>query len=109
MEGTPFPTHPSTVAPLTVAEFTSKLDLDASVPFDAICQRFLDDTNRAVVWLIRFRALTDWRDRSEVVRWLQSDPVQIQHACELAATFELNEDWNFDAERFRSALEAADR
>jgi hypothetical protein len=109
MRATPFPAHPSEVATLTVPEFTYALDLEASVSFDAICQRFVHDANRALVWFIRFRALTDLRDRTEIAAWLQSEPRHVQHVCELAASFELNEDWEFDAERFRSALESVDR
>ena len=105
MRETPFPSHPSQVATLTVSEFTYALDLEASVSFDAICRRFLDDANRALVWFIRFRALTDLRDRTDISAWLQSEPRHIQHVCELAASFELNDDWGFDAERFRSALQ----
>jgi hypothetical protein len=28
--------------------------------------------------------------------WLQSDPSHAQHACHLAASFEWNDDWEFD-------------
>ena len=109
MGGTPFPTRPCEVAQLTVLEFAYELDLEASLSFDAVCQRFLDDENRALVWFIRFRALTDWRDRADVAAWLLREPRHTSHACELAASFELNEDWEFDADRFRSALESVDR
>ena len=58
MQGTPFPTSPSHVAVLTVSEFACGLEWNRSVSIDAVCQLFLDDTNRALVWFIRFRALT---------------------------------------------------
>jgi hypothetical protein len=41
--------------------------------------------------------------------WLQSEPSHTQHACQVAADFELNDDWEFDAERFRSAVETVAR
>jgi hypothetical protein len=106
---TPFPTSPSDVVALTVSEFTCERDLNASVPLDAVCHRFLDDANRALVWVIRFSALTAWCERGDTAAWLQSDPSHPQHACEVAASFELNEDWQFDAEAFRSAVESIDR
>ena len=106
---TPFPTSPSDVAALTVPEFMRALQLDASVSslsIDAVCGRFLDDANRALVWLIRFRALAAWCERTDTALWLHSDPSHKQDACELAASFDLNDDWGFDAERFRSAVES---
>ena len=106
MRRTSFPTHPSDVAALTVPEFTCELDLSGSVSLDAICRRFVDDTNRALVWFIRFRALTAWCERTDVGVWLQSQPSHTQHACQLAASFALNDKWEFDAERFRSAVDS---
>jgi hypothetical protein len=106
---TPFPTSPSDVAALTVPEFTRELQLDASVSIDDVCQRFLDDANRALVWLIRFRALSAWCERTDTAPWLQSEPSHAQRACELAASFDLNDDWGFDAERFRTAVETIGR
>lgn len=106
---TPFPTSPSDVAALDVPEFTHELQLDASVSIDDVCQRFLDDANRALVWMIRFRALSAWCERTDTAPWLRSEPAHAQHACELAASFELNDDWGFDADRFRSAVEAIGR
>ena len=103
---TPFPTNPSEVVALTVPEFTCELDLSGCASLDAVCRRFLDDTNRALVWFIRFRALTAWCERSDMSSWLHAEPSHAQHACRLAASFELNDQWEFDAERFRSAVEA---
>jgi hypothetical protein len=91
---------------LSVPEFTSELDLIGSVSLDAVCRRFLEDANRAVVWFIRFRALTAWCERMDVAQWLRSEPSHARHACELAASFDLNDAWEFDAERFRSAVES---
>jgi hypothetical protein len=108
MRTTPFPATPSDVAALTVPEFTSELDLNASASLDAVCRRFLD-TNRAVVWFIRFHALTAWCERIDVAQWLRSEPSHAHHACELAASFDLNDAWEFDPERFRSAVESVGR
>jgi hypothetical protein len=41
-----------------LSEFTCELDLKEAVSLDALCRRFVDDANRAIVWAIRFRALT---------------------------------------------------
>ena len=106
---TPFPKNPSDVAALTATEFTSELDVNDCMEIDAVCQHFEDDANRALVCLIRFHALTAWRERADIAQWLQSDPLHAQHACELAASFALNEDWEFDATRFRSAVEVVNR
>jgi hypothetical protein len=62
-----------------------------------------------VVWFIRFRALTTWCERMDVAQWLRSEPSHAHHACELAASFDLNDAWGFDAERFRSAVESVTR
>ena len=106
---TPFPSRPCEVVALTVREFTSDLDLNADVSFDGVCQRFLDDANRALVWFIRFHALTAWRKRTDNAAWLRLNPLHAQCACEAAASFELNGDWEFDADPFRSAVESAAR
>ncbi len=109
MRRTPFPTNPSDVVALTVPEFTCELALNGSASLDAVCRRFVDDTNRALVWFIRFRALTAWYERPDVGEWLQSEPSHAHHACQLAASFALNDDWEFDAERFRSAVDSIAR
>jgi hypothetical protein len=114
MRGTPFPASPCDVVALSVPEFTGELDLNGSVlngsvSLDAVCRRFLEDTDRAVVWFIRFRALTTWRERRDVAQWMRSEPWHAHHACELAASFDLNDAWEFDAERFRSAVESVAR
>ena len=109
MRRTPFPTNPSDVVALTVPEFTCEPDLRGSVSLDAVCRRFVDDTNRALVWFIRFRALTAWCERPDVGVWMQSKPSHADLACQLAASFELNDDWEFDVERFRSAVNSVAR
>jgi hypothetical protein len=109
MRRTPFPASPCDVVALSVPEFTCELDLSGAVSLDGVCRRFLGDSNRAVVWFIRFRALTAWCERLDMAQWLQSEPSHVPHACELAASFDLNDAWGFDAERFRSAVESVDR
>jgi hypothetical protein len=109
MSGTEFPTRPCEVAVLTVSEFTCELDLNATISFDRVCRRFLDDANRALVWFIRFRALTAWRERADMATWLHAGPLRAEHACQVAASFELNQDWEFDADAFRAAVESIGR
>jgi hypothetical protein len=109
MRSTPFPSTPCEVVALTVPEFTCELDLNSSVSLDSVCQRFVEDANRALVWFIRFRALTAWSGRPEVAEWLRSDASRSRHACEVAASFGLNGEWGFDAGPFRSAVECAAR
>jgi hypothetical protein len=94
------------VVALTVAEFTRELDLNGTVSLDAVCRRFVDDANRALVWFIRFRALTAWRERTDMGPWLLAGSSRAQDACQIAASFALNDDWEFDPERFCSAVES---
>ena len=109
MRTTPFPARPCDVVALTVPEFACALDLDAATSLEVGCRRFLDDANRALVWFIRFRALMAWRERADMAAWLTSGPSLPGHACEVAASFKLNEQWQFDAEAFRSAVESIGR
>jgi hypothetical protein len=97
---------PCDVVALTVGEFTRDLDLNAMVSIDDVCRRFIDDTNKALVWVIRFRALAAWCERADGVGWLGSRPSHAHHACEVAAAFELNNEWQFDAGAFRCAVES---
>jgi hypothetical protein len=103
---TSFPVTPSEVAPLTVHEFTSDLDLSRSPSLDDACQRFLNDANRALVWLIRVQALRTWCTRPDMKLWLHNAETNRQSACEAAASFTLNEEWEFDAADFRAAVES---
>jgi len=106
---TPFPANPCDVVTLTVLEFTRELELNELGSLDPVCRRFFEDANRAVVWIIRFRALKTWCDRIDVAPWLRSEPSHAHRANELAASFELNAAWEFDADRFRSAVESVAR
>lgn len=103
---TSFPIRPCDVAALTVGEFTTDLDLNRSPSLDDACERFLNDTNRALVWLIRARALRAWCARPEIALWLHHADTHSKSACEAAATFGLNEAWEFDAADFREAVES---
>ena len=109
MRTTPFPARPCDVVVLTVTEFACALNLDAAASLDLGCRRFVGDANRGLVWLIRFRAFMTWCERPDVAPWLTSGALRVRHACEVAASFRLNDDWQFDAEPFRSAVEFAGR
>jgi hypothetical protein len=102
---TPFPTRPGDVAPLTVREFTFALHLSDAPSFDVVCARFEDDANRALVWLLRFRALNALSDRADMTEWLSNHPRTSPAVCQVAATFELNDRWEFDKEAFCSAVD----
>jgi hypothetical protein len=108
MNHTPFPATPSDVAVLTVQEFTFDLDkFDGhEIPsMERICRTFMDDANRALVWWIRFGALTAWRTNPDVITRLMSDSVILRDACEVASSFPLNPLWEFDATDFGRAVD----
>jgi hypothetical protein len=105
MSGTMFPVRPSDVAALTVKEFTSDLELSHAPSIDAVCRTFAHDANRALVWLIRFRALKAWCARADQTAWLSAGAGTYRDACEAAASFTLNDCWEFDAEDFCCAVE----
>ncbi len=107
MNRTPFPATPKEVVALTVLEFTCDLDLENAPSLDRVCNRFADDANRALVWWIRFRALASWRAREDTVAWLRAVSKTCADASEVAASFTLNANWEFDAEGFRSAIASA--
>jgi hypothetical protein len=103
---TPFPVTPGDVAALTIDEFAVDLDVNQAPSLDDVCRRFVGDTNRALVWLIRFRALQVWCARAEIGEWLRSGSNHSQEAYKAAASFRLNADWEFDAGAFRSEVES---
>lgn len=107
MDSTPFPTRPLDVIALTVQEFTLDIDMDQTPSLDAICARFLHDTNRAVVWLIRFNALNTWRAQTETAVWLAASDGTNDDVCEAAAGLSLNDRWEFDSGAFRTAIAGA--
>jgi hypothetical protein len=81
------------------------LDLNAEPSIGLVCDRFLDDANRAFVWLIRFRALQAWYTRADANGWPSSGGCS-ERASEVAASFALNDEWDFDTEGFYSAVRA---
>ena len=101
---TPFPARPSHVVALTVPEFTCGPHLDGTASIDDVCRLFLNDANRALVWFIRYHALTVWRERADMAAWLRGDPAHVRHISEVAAGFALNDAWEFEAEPFRRAV-----
>jgi hypothetical protein len=104
---TPFPTKPSEVVALTISEFSAGLDMDGSPSIDDACSRFPRDTNRALVWVIRFRALKAWHAQPGMMEWLDARTVTTQDASHVAAGFELDRHWGFDAGSFCSAIDRA--
>jgi hypothetical protein len=104
MSSTPFPTRPIDVVALTSGEFMYDLDMNDVPSLDVVCARFVDDANRALVWLIRFRALRSWCARADMVEWLDGGSGTPRDVCEVAASFELNDRWEFDVEGFCSAV-----
>jgi hypothetical protein len=104
MKNTPFPIKPSDVAQLTAAEFAFDPEWKNVPSFDEVCQRFSNDVNRALVWLIRFRALKTWSSRDGMSGWLDTGRRR-RHICEVAAGFGLNAQWEFDSEAFCQAID----
>jgi hypothetical protein len=109
MPSTAFPATPADVAVLSVEEFTFDLDeLDGTrVPTMArVCRTFMNDANRAVVWWIRFNALTHWCERTNGIAQMAGDAERRRDACAAAASTPLNQRWEFDVEAFAASLAA---
>jgi hypothetical protein len=104
MSSTIFPTLPAEVAVLTTGEFAFDLKWNNASSLEEVCRRFGNDANRAIVWFIRFRALKMLCARDESAQWMSA--ARMPHICEVAASFELNHQWEFDAEAFCLAVEA---
>jgi hypothetical protein len=108
MNRTPFPAVPKDVAVLTVQEFTFDLDeLDGPrVPsMERVCNAFVDDANRALVWWIRFGALQTWCASPDVMARATADARISRDAREVAASFPLNHHWGFDSSAFGRAVD----
>jgi hypothetical protein len=105
MDSTAFPARPIDVVPLTTLEFTFDLDISVGPSLDLVCARFGDDANRALVWLIRCRALREWCARDEIADWLNDGSRTSRDVCEVAARFALNEQWQFDSASFCRAVD----
>ena len=104
MSSTVFPALPGDVAVLTAGEFAFDLERDNAASLDEVCRRFGNDANRALVWFIRFRALKTWCAREDNAHWMTR--ARMSHICEVAARFELNQQWEFDPEAFCLAVDA---
>ena len=106
---TAFPAKPAEVATLSAQEFIFELDeLDGrrAPSMEHVCRTFLDDSNRALVWWIRFGAFKNWCATTDVMTRSASDPWALRDACEVAAGFPLNDLWEFDSEKFGFAVAA---
>jgi hypothetical protein len=106
MDKTPFPTKPAEVVALSAQEFTFELDLSDLPAIDDVCNRFCDDANRALVWLLRFRALKALCAQPEMAVWLDGRAQAWRAVCQIAATCELSDAWEFDKDLFCLAVEA---
>jgi hypothetical protein len=104
MSGTIFPTLPREVAVLSTGEFAFDVELNNAPSLEEICRRFGNDANRALVCFIRFRALKTWAARDGIARWMTA--ARMLHICEVAASFSLNHQWEFDPEAFCLAVDA---
>lgn len=108
---TELPLVPRDVVPLAVDEFTFVFDLESGPDFADLCSRFRDDTNRAVVWLLRFKALQTLRGDLRLARSAHATGSTdggsfVRGAFEVAATQPLNEAWEFDRPAFFAAVNA---
>jgi len=102
---TEFPARPSDVVALSVEEFVCDLEMTHSPSIESACRAFANDANRALVWLIRWRALHALCARSEVAEWRRAGARTSRDMCEVAAAFDLNDGWEFDHERFCEAVD----
>jgi transposase InsO family protein len=103
MSSTIFPVLPREVAVLSTGEFAFDMEGGNAPSLDDVCRRFENDANRALVWLIRSRALKAWCAADGIAAWLTA--ARRPHIGEVAASFELNDRWEFDADRFCHAVD----
>ena len=89
MNPTPYPKRPIDVVALTCPEFLFDLRTSDVSSLDVVCRRFEDDVNRALVWLIRFRALRAWCASADKAGWLSAGSEIPRDVCEVAAGFDL--------------------
>lgn len=106
MGRTAFPTRPADVVALTSREFSFDVDVSDAPSLDLVCARFVDDVNRALVYLIRFQALKEWRARANMTDWLRAGSRTSRDVCAVAARFALNDQWQFDPDGFCTAVDA---
>lgn len=102
---TAFPAKPRDVVALSVEEFLFDLEMTHTPSIESVCRAFANDANRALVWLIRWRALNTLCARSDVAEWRRAGAPTSRDMCEVAATFDLNDGWEFDHDRFCNAVD----
>jgi hypothetical protein len=101
---TAFPARPCDVVALSIEEFLFDLEMAHAPSIETVCRAFSNDANRALVWLIRWRALNTLCARSDVVEWRRAGSLTSRDMCEVAAAFDLNDGWEFDHDRFCDAV-----
>jgi hypothetical protein len=102
---TEFPARPRDVVALSVEEFLFDLEMTHAPSIETACRAFGNDANRALVWLIRWRALNTLCGRSDVVEWRHASACTSRDMCEVAAALDLNDGWEFDQHRFCAAVD----
>jgi hypothetical protein len=105
MRITEFPARPCDVIALSVDEFLVDLEMTHAPTIESVCRAFANDTNRALVWCIRWRALNTLCARSDVAEWRRAGARTSRDICEVAAAFDLNDGWEFDHDRFCEAVD----
>jgi hypothetical protein len=104
-EITAFPAKPGDVVALSIEEFFFDLEMTYAPSIETVCRAFANDANRALVWLIRWRALNTLCALSDVAEWRRTGTRTSRDLCEVAAAFDLNDRWEFDSERFCDAVD----
>ena len=102
---TDFPARPRDVVALSVEEFLFDLEMSHAPSIESACRAFANDANRALVWLIRWRALNTLCGRSDVAEWRHASASTSRDMCEVAAVFTLNDRWEFDRDTFCDAVD----
>jgi hypothetical protein len=102
---TEFPARPCDVVALSVEEFLFDLEMTQTPSIETVCRAFGNDANRALVWLIRWRALNSLCARPDVADWRRAGARTSRAICEVAAAFDLNDGWEFDHKRFCDAVD----
>ncbi|HET7219573.1 MAG TPA: hypothetical protein VFJ02_16065 [Vicinamibacterales bacterium] len=105
MDSTLFPIKPSDVIALTIAEFALDREMSNAPSLAEICRKFGNDANRALVCLIRYRALGAWCAREDMTAWVNASAHTRRDICEVAAGLALNDRWEFDGDAFCRAVD----
>jgi hypothetical protein len=75
------------------------LEMTQAPSIETGCRSSGNDANRALVWLIRWRALKSLCARPDVAEWRRAGARTSRAMCEVAAAFDLNDGWEFDHQR----------